>query len=209
LREAAEAGDIGEMTTPTREIELKFLLDAAGAAAVLAALPPGETVVKDMVATYFDTDDHWLRRNDFGLRVRQTGVERIQTLKSMLGEDGGRDEWEWPVETDAPDLALLATTPAALPAGAALLALFTVSSRRTLRMVQADGALIELVIDDARVEAGGRVDAFLELELELKDGDLAALSTLAARLSAVADLTPTALTKAGRGYRLLGASDQT
>lgn len=209
MREAAEAGDIGEMTTPTREIELKFLLDAAGAAAVLAALPPGETVVKDMVATYFDTDDHWLRRNDFGLRVRQTGVERIQTLKSMLGEDGGRDEWEWPVETDAPDPALLATTPAALPAGAALLALFTVSSRRTLRMVQADGALIELVIDDARVEAGGRVDAFLELELELKDGDLAALSTLAARLSAVADLTPTELTKAGRGYRLLGASDQT
>lgn len=209
LAGSRRTGDIGDMTTPTREIELKFLMDAEAAAAVLAALPPGETAVKDMVATYFDTDDHWLRRTGFGLRVRRTGVERIQTLKSMLGEDGGRDEWEWPVEADAPDVTLLAGTPAALPAGAALLPLFTVSSRRALRMVQVEGALIELVIDDARVEAGGRVDAFLELELELKDGEPAALSRLAAQLSAVADLTPTELTKAGRGYRLLGVSDQT
>ncbi|MDP2260464.1 MAG: CYTH domain-containing protein [Caulobacter sp.] len=191
------------MTTPTREIELKFLLDAAAAAAVLTALPQGETMVKDMVATYFDTADHWLRRHGFGLRVRRSGGERIQTLKAGIERDGGRDEWEWPVEADTPDPALLAGTPAALPAGAALVPLFTVTSRRTLRMVQAEGALIELVIDDARVEAGDRTDVFLELELELKAGEAAALETLAARLSAVAALTPTDLTKAGRGFRLL------
>ncbi len=191
------------MTTPTREIELKFLLDAAAAAAVLTALPQGETMVKDMVATYFDTADHWLRRHGFGLRVRRSGGERIQTLKAGIERDGGRDEWEWPVEADTPDAALLASTPAALPAGAALVPLFTVTSRRTLRMVQAEGALIELVIDDARVEAGDRTDVFLELELELKAGEAAALETLAARLSAVAALTPTDLTKAGRGFRLL------
>ena len=209
MREAAEAGDIGAMTTPTREIELKFLLDPATAAAVLAALPPGETFVAEMAATYFDTADHWLRRNGFGFRVRRTGAERIQTLKSALGADGGRDEWEWPVAGPAPDPALLDATPAALPAGAVLVPLFTVISRRTLRMVEADGALIELVIDDARVEAGDRVDAFLELELELKAGDVAALEALAARLSAVARLTPTGLTKAGRGFHLLGAGDLT
>ena len=196
------------MTTPSREIELKFLLDADAAAAVLAALPPGETVVADMVAIYFDTSDHRLRRNGFGLRVRRTGESRIQTLKAALGDDGGRDEWEWPVEADTPDVALLATTPAALPAGVALVPLFTVTSRRTLRMVETDGALIELVIDDARVEAGGRRETFLELELELKAGEAAALTTLAARLSRVAALTPTDLSKAGRGFRLLGAGGQ-
>jgi ribosome maturation factor RimP len=74
---------------------------------------------------------------------------------------------------------------------------------------EADGALIELVIDDARVEAADCVDAFLELELELKAGDVGALEALAARLSAVARLTPTGLTKAGRGFRLLGAGDLT
>lgn len=209
MREGAEAGDITAMTTPTREIELKFLLDAAAAGTVLSALPPAETRVVDMAATYFDTADHWLRRNGFGLRVRRTGAERIQTLKSALGPDGGRDEWEWPVEHDTPEAALLAATPAALPAGAVLVPLFTVISRRALRMVEADGALIELVIDDARVEAGDRVDAFLELELELKAGDVGALEALAARLSAVARLTPTGLTKAGRGFRLLGAGGLT
>lgn len=196
------------MATPTREIELKFLLEAAAAAAVLAALPAGETVVKDMVATYFDTADHWLRRNGFGLRVRRSGGERIQTLKAGVEQDGGRDEWEWPVEADTPDPALLAATPAALPAGTTLVPLFTVTSRRTLRMVEADGALIELVIDDARVEAGGRRETFLELEVELKAGEAAALATLAARLSKVAVLTPTDLSKAGRGFRLLGAGGQ-
>lgn len=196
------------MTTPTREIELKFLLDAAAASAVLAAMPPGETVVADMVAIYFDTPDHRLRRDGFGLRVRRSGGERIQTLKAALGDDGGRDEWEWPVETDAPDLALLAGTPAALSAGTALVPLFTVISRRTLRMVEMEEALIELVIDDARVEAGDRAESFLELELELKAGEAAALTTLAARLSKVATLTPTALSKAGRGFRLLGADGQ-
>lgn len=208
LAGSRRAGDIDDMTTPTREIELKFLLDADAAAAVLAALPPGETVVADMVAIYFDTPDHRLRRDGFGLRVRRSSGERIQTLKAALGDDGGRDEWEWPVETDAPDLALLAGTPAALPAGTALVPLFTVSSRRTLRMVETDGALIELVIDDARVEAGGRRETFLELELELKAGEAAALTTLAARLSKVAVLTPTDLSKAGRGFRLLGARGQ-
>ena len=196
------------MTKPTREIELKFLLDAAAAEAVLATLPTGETVVKDMVATYFDTADHWLRRNGFGLRVRRSGGERIQTLKAGIEQDGGRDEWEWPVEADTPVTALLAATPAALPGDATLVPLFTVISRRMLRMVEADGALIELVIDDARVEAGGRRETFLELELELKAGEAAALTTLAARLSKVAALTPTDLTKAGRGFRLLGADGQ-
>ena len=196
------------MTTPTREIELKFLLDASAARAVLAALPPGETVVKDMVATYFDTADHGLRRRGFGLRVRGSGGERIQTLKSALGDDGGRDEWEWPVDRDTPDRALLADTPAHLLGDETLVPLFTVTSRRTLRMVQTDGALIELVIDDARVEAGDRVETFLELELELKAGEASALATLAARLSVVATLTPTDLTKAGRGYRLIGSHDQ-
>jgi inorganic triphosphatase YgiF len=76
-------------------------------------------------------------------------------------------------------------------------------------MVEADGALIELVIDDAEVEAGERRERFLELELELKAGETAALSRLAARLSAVTPLTPTDLTKAGRGFRLLGIADVT
>jgi len=193
------------MSTPNREIELKFLLTPEGAAAILKALPHGEAVMKDLVAVYYDTADHWLSRHGFGLRVRRSGETLTQTLKSAVGDDGGRDEWDWTVEAETPDPALLTDTPAALPAGARLEPMFTVRSRRALRIVQEEGGEIELVIDDASVSANGRSETFLELELELKSGDPAALDILAERLSAHAELTPSAVTKAERGFRLLRA----
>lgn len=192
------------MTAPAREIELKFLLAREDAAALLAALPPGETAVKDMVAVYYDTADGGLGRGGFGLRVRRTGERRIQTLKSALGEDGGRDEWEWAVATDVPDQALLAGTPAALPPGAVLEAKFTVTIRRTVRVVEEGEARIEIALDDGMVEAAGRREAIFELELELLSGPAQALGRLAARLGAQVRLTPGTITKAGRGFRLLG-----
>ncbi len=191
------------MTTPNREIELKFLLDAEAVEAVLAALPPGETAVKDLVAIYYDTADHALGRAGFGLRVRRTGGKRVQTLKSALGEDGGRDEWDWPVATDEPDLALLAATPAPVGPDTVLTPQFTVRSRRTIRLVREGGSEIELVIDDAEVSAGDRREAFLELELELMSGAPVDLARLADRLSRVATLTPSSVTKAERGFALL------
>lgn len=192
------------MTLPAREIELKFLLDRADVASLIAALPPGETAVKAMVATYFDTADGWLGRIGFGLRVRRTGDQGIQTLKSALGDDGGRDEWEWPVPTDAPDPALLVGSPAALPDGAALGPKFTVTVGRTVRIVRQGEAVIEVALDDGEVQAGDRREAFLELELELLSGPAAALKGLADHLAARISLTPSTVTKAERGFRLLG-----
>lgn len=194
------------MTTPAREIELKFLLARADIDALLAALPPGETAVKAMTAIYYDTADGWLGRSGFGLRVRRTGETRIQTLKSALGEDGGRDEWEWPVATDTADPTLLAGTPAALPDGARLAPQFTVTVSRTVRIVEADGARIEFALDDGEVRAGGRRETFLELELELLSGAPQALDALAARLGEQVALTPSTVTKAEQGFRLLSGT---
>ncbi len=191
------------MAIPAREIELKFPLAREDVDALLAALPPGETAVKDMVAIYYDTVDGRLGRGGFGLRVRRTGDQRIQTLKSALGEDGGRDEWEWPVATDAADPALLAGTPAALPSGATLEAKFTVAVRRTVRIVEEGEARIEIALDDGVIEAAGHREAFLELELELLSGAPRALDRLAARLGEQVSLTPGTVTKAERGFRLL------
>lgn len=187
---------------PAREIELKFLLDAAGAEAVLAALPPGETTVRDLHAVYYDTADHALRKAGFALRVRRSGGSRTQTLKSTYGADGGRDEWEWPVNTDAPDRDLLAETPAPDIAGTLLELQFIVRSRRTIREVREGGSLIELVIDDTEVTAGERREAFLELELELKSGRASALFALARRLAKAVPLRLSVVSKAERGYRL-------
>ena len=192
------------MTVPAREIELKFLLDRQAIPALLDALPPDESRVKAMVAIYYDTADGWLRRQGFGLRVRRTGETRIQTLKSAPGADGGRDEWEWPVASDLADPALLADTPAALPDGLILEPKFTVTVSRTVRIVESHGARIEIAVDDGVVEAGGRREAVLELELELLSGAPDALNRLAADLGVQIPLTPSQVTKAERGYRLLG-----
>lgn len=190
------------MAAPSREIELKFLLDWPAADRVLAALPAGEASVKNLEAVYYDTADQALRRAGFGLRVRRSGETRIQTLKSAIGEDGGRDEWEWPVETDTPDISLLLDTPAPVTSDTVLEPQFTVRSRRTIRVFEEAGGEIELVIDDAEVSAGDRKEAFLELELELKSGKAAALFALARRLSRAAPLRLSAVTKAERGYAL-------
>jgi triphosphatase len=191
------------MSEPEREIELKFLLDQAAVDAVLAALPAVEApTVKSLVATYYDTADQSLSKAGFGLRVRRSGKVRTQTLKSAAGADGGRDEWEWLVKTDTPDLALLLDTPAPVTAETMLEPQFTVRSKRTIRLVEEAGAWIELVVDDAEVSAGDRSEAFLELELELKSGPAEALFSLARRLREVAPLRTSFVTKAERGYRL-------
>ena len=191
------------MTLPAREIELKFLLGRADVDAVLAALPPGATAVKAMTAIYYDTADRWLGRRGFSLRVRRTDRKYVQTLKSALGDDGGRDEWEWDVPGEAPAPGLLIATPAALPLGATLLARFTVKVSRTVRVVQAGEARVEVALDDGEVIAGGRREPILELELELLSGPASALHDLAASLRETVSLTPSAVTKAERGFQLL------
>lgn len=194
------------MTAPAREIELKFLLARSDVEALLAALPPGETAVKAMTAIYYDTADGWLGRSGFGLRVRRTGDRRVQTLKSAIGDDGGRDEWEWPVASDLADPDLLAGTPAALPEGTMLAPQFTVTVSRAVRIVETAEARIEIALDDGEVQAGGRREAFLELELELLSGAPQALDRLADQLRARVTLTPSTVTKAQRGFRLLAGT---
>ena len=189
--------------TPSREIELKFELDAAGLEVVLAALPPGDEAEKSLHAIYYDTADHGLSALGFGLRVRRSGKTFTQTLKSELGADGGRDEWEWPVAGFTPDLTLLADTPAALPAGVDVSPLFTVTAQRRQRVVLEGDTKIEIALDAATVTAGDREIRFIELELELKDGDPAALFVLARRLVEIAPLSLSFITKAGRGFALL------
>lgn len=197
------------MSEPGREIELKFLLDRTAIEAMLGALPAGGgPSVKTLTATYYDTADQALSQAGFGLRVRRSGKVRTQTLKSAAGADGGRDEWEWLVTGDKPVAALLADTPAPADADTVLEPQFTVRSKRTIYMVEEGGAWIELVIDDAEVSADGRSEAFLELELELKSGPAEALFVLARRLSAVAPLRTSFVTKAERGYRLAAGGVQ-
>src|SRR3546814_3833396 len=61
-----------------------------------------------------------------------------------------------------------------------------------------------LVFDRGEAVAGDRKSPICEIELELKDGDPAALFALARRIDTVAPVRLGVQTKAERGYRLTG-----
>jgi inorganic triphosphatase YgiF len=90
-----------------------------------------------------------------------------------------------------------------------LIELFRTNFTRTLWQLPCNGATIEAAIDQgevlAEVDGDSRRAPILEIELELKSGDEAALHALADELRAhVPGLSPDNISKAQRGYRLRG-----
>ena len=190
------------------EREVKFNLPV-GADASLEGHPALQSVdVRQAheVTTYFDTPDADLAREGLSLRVRRRGMRHVQTLKLGGGHNGAfaRNEWEWPVRTESPDLDLLAGTPAAalLSKALTLQPVFVTDVQRTIRTVRRDGATIEVAVDRGRVDAGEASEEIRELELELKDGDPDPMYRLAAVLHTNVPMTLGAESKADRGWRL-------
>ena len=200
------------MTAPAIETELKFRL-GPGAVVRLSGHPAlqGEQTTDHLRSVYFDTPDGVLRAAGYGLRVRATGQGFVQTLKRQTAPgQTARDEWETPVASEALDFAALKATPARqLLKGRRrdLSPRFATTVVRRVRMVRLDGALIEAAFDAGDLSAGDRREPIYELELELKEGDPAALFTLARRLARDLAIVPVFESKAERGWRLAdGAS---
>nr|WP_067286520.1 CYTH domain-containing protein [Marinobacterium profundum] len=212
-----------------REIELKLSIDPQQAAA-FKALPllaeSGAAVCQRLNNQYFDTPDRLLAQHRVGLRIREQGERYIQTLKTRGSSHGGlhqRNEWEWDLEAPELDYDLLATAdwPQALQESEAqrrIVPAFSTDFERStwmLRPVSTSGeqALIELVLDRGQVSAtpvGGAVvtTALCELELELKQGSAADLYQVAMSLAESVPVLLSDISKAERGYRLLGAMDE-
>ena len=199
------------MADAPREIELKLELEP-GKARRLAAHPllaGGKGEAQDQSSTYFDTKKGALRKAGFTLRVRNAGDRRVQTVKAAAADGAGlfdRDEWETPVDGEVPDLAALATTPAAAALGGEgarkLKPLVRSEVCRTRWDLRLDGAAIELVLDEGVVSAGKAMQDFCEIELELKEGEPEALFAAGRALGADLPLRLGVLTKAERGFAL-------
>lgn len=178
----------------SREIELKFLVAAEDLDAALAAAPPGEDETRELASIYYDTADHALAAAGLSLRVRDDGRRKVQTMKRGAGTS--REEHEAEVE------ALDASWPEL--AGKTLAPVSEVRVTRRQRLVRFAGAEIEIAADVGEVTAGGRTEAFSELELELKSGPESALHALAAELGRAVEMTPSSVSKSERGRRLNG-----
>ena len=191
------------------EVELK--LEVAPEAAEALETADFLTGAPDRVeqrSVYFDTPGETLSKAGFSLRIRQANGARVQTVKAVGARAAGlfaRSEWESAVADDTP--CLDETTPVRALVGEAaddIAPRFEVHVTRRIWTVRDEAASIELVVDRGTVVAGDRRAALSEIELELKEGDPAALFALARRIDAVAPVRLGVLSKADRGYRLSG-----
>lgn len=176
---------------------------------------PGRDVPLENI--YFDTASLALTQAKIALRLRKTPHGWLQTLKAAGAAEGGlhsRHEWETPVTGEALALeALYAVCDDARACGIVraaapeLVALFRTTFTRRLWVIEHDGTRIEAAIDrgevSAEVDGVERRAPISEIELELIEGDEAALVAFAVDLQeAVPGLVPDNVNKAQRGYAL-------
>ncbi|MDE1152536.1 MAG: CHAD domain-containing protein [Micavibrio sp.] len=196
-----------------REIEIKFSL-ASGVRETLERSGPFLAVKHKLlhqVTTYFDTEDALLNAAGLSFRIRRDDDGAlIQTVKSR--ENGfdiaaGRNEWEWPLGSDLPDVSKLMEIPAlaavAQKIDGRLQAVFVSDIQRTVRLLDLDGnSSVEAVIDVGTIKSGAASEDVSELELELKSGEVESLYRLASKLLALAPLYIVSESKAARGWHL-------
>ncbi|MCQ4346475.1 CYTH domain-containing protein [Pseudomonas stutzeri] len=162
---------------------------------------------------YYDTPERDLARARVALRLRRDGEQYIQTLKSRGQSVAGlseRNEWDWYLERPELDLGRLGDDcwPAELAAldKGLLQPIFTTDFlRERAELAWGRGkakVVIEAALDLGKVLAAGREEEICELELELRQGEPAALLELAGELAAALPLMPCDISKAERGYRL-------
>ena len=190
------------------ERELKLELPATtDGEALRALLAMGPSRVTRMRATYFDTPDFALAKQDCSLRIRQEGRRRVQTVKAASGPAGGlfsRREYEQPARGQLPSLD--ADNPVTVLLGERVDELgprFDVAVTRRTWHLQTGRAEIELALDIGEAHAGDAASAFCEMEAELIGGDVAELFVLGRRISRLASARIGVLTKAQRARRLL------
>lgn len=160
-------------------------------------------------SVYFDTPDHDLRNAGLSLRVREKDGRFVQTVKTREGPGSiERGEWESEIGQQRPDAAALAGTPAAALLNGHgfedLTPVFSTTVERAVRLWREGSTVVELSLDEGRIDAGGDREPIRELELELKSGGTDALFALARTLAGAAPIRLSFDSKAERGYRLAG-----
>lgn len=164
-----------------------------------------------LYSIYYDTADLELRRHAMALRLRRVGKQFVQTLKGGGEVSAGlhqRNEWETPVPSEQLDLALLKASGGQLPHGVRnrLQPIFVTEFARNVRILEFEGAEIELCMDSGEIRAGQSTCPISELELELKSGSPLQLFKLALALLEVVPLDVEHTSKAEYGYLLFSGA---
>lgn len=203
------------------EIEFKFQIPADRLEAVEAAVLSAPSTRLHLQARYFDTEGGDLAAHGVVLRLRKEGPTWVQTAKAT--GDGPLHRLEHNVDLGparkSQPLVALPERHAGTPVGerlarvlgphpVPLVEVYATDIWRTSRHEQFAGSTVELALDQGRVLApaadggGPRSAQVCELELELVDGQVDELSTLARLWAERHGLWFSTVSKAERGLRL-------
>lgn len=218
------------------EIELKLRLNTSELPLLEKALASNQFIKEPtlkLLNRYFDTPEMGLSQGGAALRIRQQGTmdvsdgdcqthdslideQIIQTLKTRGTSSAGlhqRMEWDWPLSRVALDVSLIQTPEVLNHLSpdlnlSAIVPLFTTDFQRKMWMYQKNDTVIELVLDQGEVSTDEHRIDLLELELELKQGDVEVLFQLAQDLAQQCPVLMSDISKAERGYGLLALSEK-
>lgn len=174
----------------------------------------GEWQSRELLNAYYDTEQGDLARAQVALRVRRDGEQFIQTLKSKGASVAGlseRNEWDWYIDSDVLVQSYLDDScwPQSLTKldKGLLHELFrTDFTRKSVELAwehRGVATKVEVALDVGKVITAKGEEQICELELELREGQVAALLELAQELATDIALMPCDISKAERGYRLL------
>lgn len=200
------------------EIELKLLLGKRELKKLLASellkgvLREGSEKKRNLVSSYYDTADFALKKNGIAYRVRDKGDGTFEaTVKTDRKSNGGlseRVELNMPLAENVAvlegfgELGLGYELTELAPDGVEKL--FTVDVVRTTYLLDLDGAVAELAVDNGKIIAGKRKDDIDEIEIELVEGEVGALMNFAAKLAELVPVFTEKRSKFARGLALLG-----
>lgn len=167
-----------------------------------------KAITRRLVSTYYDTPSLQLFDKRVSLRVRRMSGGWFQAIKAAGHSLAGlhqRLEWEDIIAKGEPDYTKI-TDPSLTPIfddltlRQALEPIFSTDMQRTEWQLDYQGSHIELSLDDGLLIAGSHQQPLIEIELELKHGQVGHLFALALELQADIPLTIENVSKAQRGY---------
>ena len=206
------------------EVELKYRLlnDAAGDRYLFAdelgeftsITPVRSTQLEDR---YLDTGDGALARAGFAARLRQTAKGTTVSVKSLARRPAGvgahrREELEGPADRTAGPRDWAASDARSLIleqcGDAPLVEVVTIRQLRRKRKLQWGATIVEVSLDEVDVVARSRVvERFVELEIELVEGDEAALERIESMIADDPGLVPSTGSKLEAALSAIQALD--
>lgn len=168
----------------------------------------GRPVTRRLYNVYYDTPRLDLHHAAMALRLRRVGGQWLQTLKGGGEVRAGlhsRNEWEMPVAGEALEFPPSPEWDEHLPPALRkkLKPVFVTDFTRTARLLDWNGARIEVCLDHGEIRTEQHSLPICELELELKSGETSSLFELALAILDVAPCELEVVNKAEYGFRLL------